>query len=113
MQKDKIRCIYFDHSESDAMIKLLYEAGKITASMSEGFLMPDIDPYAKDFDEYAYSAGHISGALKVRDFLFVKNNYSAALRLNDLIRASKGVDISEEELNTMLAEVLGEQNTLR
>lgn len=96
LQKDKIRCIYFDHSESDAMIKLLYEAGKITASMSEGFLMPDIDPYAKDFDEYAYSAGQISGALKVRDFLFVKNNYSAALRLNDLIRASKGVDISEE-----------------
>lgn len=38
LQSEKIRCIYFDHNEPDALIKSLCEASNIQASMSEGTL---------------------------------------------------------------------------
>lgn len=97
LQKDKIRCIYFDHNEPDAMIKLLCDASNLKPSMSDGFLMPDIDLSEKNFDECAYSIGQGTGTLKVRNFLFATNNYGASLFLNDLIRASKNVNIHEVE----------------
>lgn len=97
LQKDKIRCIYFDHTEPDAMIKLLCEASTLKPSMSDGFLMPDVDISEKNFDECAYTIGEGSGTIKVRSFLFSTNNYGASLFLNDLIRASKNVNIHEEK----------------
>ncbi len=98
LQKDKIRCIYFDHTESDALIKLLCETSNVTPSMvsiSDGFLLPDIDLSKRNFDEYAYSVGQGNGALKVRNLQFSTNNYKASLFLNDLIRASKNVNTTE------------------
>lgn len=96
LQKGKIRCIYFDHNEPDAMIKLLCESSNLKPSMSDGFLMPDIDLAAKNFDDSAYSIGQDSGTIKVRNFLFSANNYKASLFLNDLIRASKNVNVHDE-----------------
>lgn len=66
LQSEKIRCIYFDHNEPDALIKSLCEASNIQASMSEGTLMPDIGFSERSFDEQAYSLGERTGALKVR-----------------------------------------------
>ena len=43
LQKEKIRCIYFDHNHPDAMIKLLCEASNLKPSMSDGFFMPEIN----------------------------------------------------------------------
>ena len=95
LQADKIRCLYFDHNEPDALINLLCEASNIRASMSEGIQMPDIGFSERSFDEQAYSLGEKAGSLKVRDFLFSSNNYEATLFINDLIRASKNVDVSD------------------
>lgn len=95
LQSEKIKCIYFDHNEPDALIKLLCEASNIKASMSEGISMPDVDFSERSFDEQAYSLGEKSGALKVRSILFSSNNYAATLFVNDLIRTSKNVDITE------------------
>lgn len=97
LQKDKIRCIYFDHTEPDAMIKLLCEASNLKPSMSDGFLMPDVDLSGKNFDEFAYSIGQKGGTIKIRSFLFSTNNYGASLFLNDLLRASKNVNIHEKK----------------
>ena len=58
LQKDKIRCIYFDHSEPDAMIKLLCEAGDLTPSMTDGFLFPDIDINKNKFARKVYVSFH-------------------------------------------------------
>lgn len=106
LQKNKIRCIYFDHLESDAMIKLLCEINNLKPSIEAGNLMPDlmpdIDLSEKSFDESAYSIGERNGAIKVRDFLFSSNNYTATLFLNDLIRASKNVDISDTKYQTYI-----------
>lgn len=96
LQRDKIRCIYFDHNEPDALLKLLCDASNIKASMSEGALMPDVGLSERSFDAQAYSLGEKAGALKVRSFLFSSNNYEATLFINDLIRASKNVDICEQ-----------------
>lgn len=96
LQKGKIRCIYFDHNEPDAMIKLLCESCDLRPSLSDGFLMPDINLSQKNFDDSAYSIGQDSGTLKVRNFLFSTNNYGASLFLNDLIRASKNVSVNEK-----------------
>lgn len=95
IQKDKIRCVYFDHNEPDAMIKLLCKASDLKPSMSDGFLMPDLDLSEKNFDECAYSIKQDKGTLKVRNFMFSTNNYEASLFLNDLIRASKNVNVQE------------------
>lgn len=95
LQKDKVRCILFDHQESDAMIKLLCET---TITKPSGItLMPDISDSQRTFDECAYTLGQQSGTLKVRNFLFETNNYSATLFVNDLIRTSKSVDVKDEE----------------
>lgn len=106
LQSEKIRCIYFDHNEPDALIKLLCEASNIKASMSEGTLMPDIGFSERSFDEQAYSLGERAGALKVRSFLFSSNNYEATLFINDLIRASKNVDINESKHRAYIEEQL-------
>ena len=87
LQANKIRCLYFDHNEPDALINLLCEASNIKVSMSEGMQMPDIGFSERSFDEQAYSLGERAGSLKVRDFLFSSNNYEATLFINDLIRA--------------------------
>lgn len=108
LQSDKIRCIYFDHNEPDALIKLLCEASNIKASMSEGTLMPDIVFSEHSFDEQAYSLGEKAGALKVRSFLFSSNNYEATLFINDLIRASKNVDINEKKHRDYVDEQLNQ-----
>ena len=79
LQSEKIRCIYFDHNEPDALIKSLCEASNIQASMSEGTLMPDIGFSERSFDEQAYSLGERTGALKVRSFLFSSNNYETSV----------------------------------
>lgn len=92
-QKNKMRCIYFDHLESDAMIKLLCETNSNTPSSVE--LMPDVNISQRTFDESAYNLEQQSGALKVRNFLFTTNNYAATLFVNDLIRTSKNVDTKE------------------
>lgn len=94
-QKEKMRCVYFDHTEPDAMIKLLCEANSTQPSGVE--LMPDINISQKSFDESAYSLGQQTGPLKVRNFLFTTNNYAATLFVNDLIRTSKSVNIKEKE----------------
>jgi Reverse transcriptase (RNA-dependent DNA polymerase). len=106
LQSSKIRCIYFDHNEPDALIKLLCEASNLKPSMSDGTLMPDIDISEKSFDEQAYSLGQQDGALKVRNFLFSTNNYQATLFINDLIRSSKNVDVGEEKHRKYIAEQL-------
>ena len=106
LQSEKIRCIYFDHNEPDALIKSLCEASNIQASMSEGTLMPDIGFSERSFDEQAYSLGERTGALKVRSFLFSSNNYEATLFINDLIRASKNVEIDEPKHRTYIEEQL-------
>lgn len=110
LQGDKIRCLYFDHSEPDALIKLLCETSNIKASMSEGMLMPDIGSSERSFDEQAYSLGEKAGALKVRSFLFSSNNYEATLFINDLIRASKNIDVTENKhrnyINEQLSQIL-------
>lgn len=110
LQSDKIRCLFFDHSEPDALLKLLCEASKIKASMSEGMLMPDIGSSERSFDKQAYSLGEKVGALKVRSFLFSSNNYEATLFINDLIRASKNVDVTENKhlnyINEQLSQIL-------
>lgn len=108
LQSEKIRCIYFNHNEPDALIKLLCEASNIKASMSDGTLMPDIDFSEHSFDEHAYSLGKKAGALKVRDFLFSSNNYEAILFINDLIRASKNVDINEQNHRDYIEEQLAQ-----
>lgn len=108
LQSDKIRCIYFDHNEPDALIKLLCEASNIRASMSEGTLMPDIGFSERSFDEQAYSLGEKAGALKARSFLFSSNNYEATLFINDLIRASKNVDINEPKHRDYIEEQLAQ-----
>ena len=95
LQSDKIRCIYFNHEEPDALIKLLCEASKIKPSMAEGSLMPDIGFAECSFDEQAYSIDNNVGALKVRNFLYSPNNYEAILFINNLISVSKNVDIKE------------------
>jgi len=97
LQKEKIRCIYFDHTHPDAMIKLLCEASNLKPSMSDGFFMPEIDLSEKTFDECAYSIDQNNGTLKIRNFLFATNNYQASLFLNDLIRASKNVNVTEKQ----------------
>ena len=97
LQKEKIRCIYFDHTQPDAMIKLLCEASNLKPSMSDGFFMPEINLSEKTFDECAYSIGQNNGTLKIRNFLFATNNYQASLFLNDLIRASKNVNVAEKQ----------------
>lgn len=100
LQKDKIRCVYFDHLEPDAMIKLLCEVSNIKPSVNDGEyieFMPDIDISVRTFDECAYSLGAQNGAIKVRDFLFSTNNYLATLFITDLIRASKNVDIDKAD----------------
>ncbi len=110
LQKDKIRCIYFDHSEPDAMIKLLCEAGNLTPSMTDGFLFPDIDISKNKFDDFAYSIEQGNGTLKVRNFSFSTNNFQASLFLNDLIRASKNVNVIEPEhsdnIQTQLSQIV-------
>ena len=108
LQSDKIRCVYFNHNEPDALIKLLCEASNIKASMSEGTLMPDIGFSERSFDEQAYSLGENAGALKVRSFLFSSNNYEATLFINDLIRASKNVDINESKHRDYIDEQLNQ-----
>lgn len=108
LQSEKIRCIYFNHNEPDALIKILCEASNIKASMSEGMLMPDVDFSERSFDEQAYSLGERSGALKVRNFLFSSNNYEAILFVNDLIRTSKNVDIHESEHRKYIDEQLNQ-----
>ena len=95
LQKDKVRCIVFDHRESEAMIKLLCETAIKNPSGVE--LMPDINDSQRTFDECAYTLGQQSGTLKVRNFLFETNNYAATLFVNDLIRTSKSVDVKDEE----------------
>ena len=93
LQKEKMRCVYFDHTEPDAMIKLLCDT---TSSAPSGIdLMPDVNISQKSFDESAYSLGQQAGALKVRNFLFTTNNYAATLFVNDLIRTSKNVNTME------------------
>ena len=95
LQKEKMRCVYFDHTEPDAMIKLLCDT---TSSAPSGIdLMPDVNISQKSFDESAYSLGQQAGALKVRNFLFTTNNYAATLFVNDLIRTSKNVNTMEHE----------------
>ena len=108
LQGDKIRCLFFDHSEPDALIKLLSDASHINASMSEGSLMPDVGFSEQSFDEQAYSLGEKAGALKVRSFLFSSNNYEATLFINDLIRASKNVDVNERKHREYITEQLGQ-----
>lgn len=107
-QKDKMRCIYFDHTEPDAMIKLLCETNTNTPSSVE--LMPDVNMSQKTFDESAYNLGQQAGALKVRNFLFTTNNYAATLFVNDLIRTSKNVDTTEPEyqkyLNSQINQII-------
>ena len=99
-QKNKMRCVYFDHTEPDAMIKLLCETNTNTPSGVE--LMPDVNISQRTFDESAYNLGQQTGALKVRNFLFTTNNYAATLFVNDLIRTSKNVDTGESEYQTYL-----------
>lgn len=106
LQSEKIRCIYFNHNEPDALIKLLCEASNIKASMSDGALMPDIGFSERSFDAQAYSLGEKAGALKVRSFLFSSNNYEATLFINDLIRASKNVDTNEAKHRDYIEEQL-------
>ena len=108
LQKEKIKCIYFDHKEPDALIKLLCEASNIKGSMIDGTLMPDIDFAEHSFDEHAYTLGNEPGALKIRNLLFSSNNYKAILFINDLIRASKNVDISENLHRTYVEEQLSQ-----
>lgn len=107
-QKDKMRCIYFDHTEPDAMIKLLCETNNNTPSSVE--LMPDVNMSQKTFDESAYNLGQQVGALKVRNFLFTTNNYAATIFVNDLIRTSKNVDTTEleyqEYLNSQINQII-------
>lgn len=97
LQKNKIKCICFNHEESDTMLKLLCEASDMKPSMSDGFLLPDIDLSNRDFDSSAHTISIGNGTLKVRDFEISTNNYTASLFLNDLIRASKNVDVKEEK----------------
>lgn len=106
LQKDKVRCIYFDHSEPDAMINLLCKSSIIAPSMSDNFLMPDLDFSKKDFDNHAYSIGPNNGTLKIRNFLFSSNNYKATLFMNDLLRASKNVNINEIEFDCYIKKQL-------
>lgn len=106
LQGDKIRCVYFNHREADALIKLLCEASHIKASMREGMRMPDIVFTERSFDEQAYSLGEKAGALKVRSFLFSANSYEAILFINDLIRASKNVDVKERKHRDYIDEQL-------
>lgn len=108
LQANKIRCLYFDHNEPDALINLLCEASNIKASMSEGMQMPDIGFSERSFDEQAYSLGEKAGSLKVRDFLFSSNNYEATLFINDLIRASKNVDVSDSKHREFMVEQIGQ-----
>ena len=108
LQADKIRCLYFDHNEPDALINLLCEASNIKASMSEGIQMPDIGSSERSFDEHAYSLGENAGSLKVRDFLFSSNNYEATLFINDLIRASKNVDINDSKHREYITDQLNQ-----
>ena len=108
LQTDKIRCLYFDHNEPDALINLLCEASNIKASMSEGIQMPDIGSSERSFDEQAYSLGENVGSLKVRDFLFSSNNYEATLFINDLIRASKNVDVNDSKHREYISEQLSQ-----
>ena len=108
LQANKIRCLYFDHNEPDALINLLCEASNIKASMSEGMQMPDIGFSERSFDEQAYSLGERAGSLKVRDFLFSSNNYEATLFINDLIRASKNVDVSDSKHREFMVEQIGQ-----
>lgn len=108
LQGNKIRCLYFDHNEPDALIHLLCEASNITASMNEGVQMPDIEFSERSFDEQAYSLGENAGALKVRSFLFSSNNYEATLFINDLIRASKNVDVSENKHKAYISDQISQ-----
>lgn len=108
LQANKIRCLYFDHNEPDALINLLCEASNIKVSMSEGMQMPDIGFSERSFDEQAYSLGERAGSLKVRDFLFSSNNYEATLFINDLIRASKNVDVSDSKHREFMVEQIGQ-----
>ena len=89
-QKDKMRCIYFDHTQSDAMIELLFKENNNSPSSIE--LMPDVDVSQNTFNESAYNIEQ-QGALKVRNFLFTANNYAASLFVNDLIKTSKNIDV--------------------
>ena len=96
LQKEKIRCIFFDHKESEAMIKLLCNEIDLTPSASD-YLLPDLDISKKEFYEAAYSIGQNQGTLKVRDFLFAKNSFGASVFLNKLIQVSKNVNINDSE----------------
>ena len=110
LQKEKIKCVCFDHDEPDALIRLLNEAADIKASMSEGNLMPDIEFSEKSFHQQAYSLGDEVGVLKIRNLLFSSNNYAATLFLNSLIRSSKNVDTEETAhwryINLQLKQIL-------
>ena len=108
LQANKIRCLYFDHNEPDALINLLCEASNIKASMSEGIQMPDIGFSERSFDEQAYSLGEKAGSLKVRNFLFSSNNYEATLFINDLIRASKNVDVNDSKHREYMVEQISQ-----
>ena len=106
LQSDKIRCIYLDHNEPDALLKLICEASEIKASMSENALMPDVVISEHSFDQHAYSLGERFGALKIRDFLFSSNNYEATIFINNLIRISKNVDTQEPNHKKYISEQL-------
>lgn len=93
LQQNKIKCINFNHLESDAMIKLLDESSDLKPSGID--LMPDIISTQKSFDQCAYRIGTQDGALKVRSFSCSTSNYSATLFLNDLIRTSKNIELME------------------
>ncbi len=108
LQQSKIKCINFNHLESDAMIKLLDESNNLKPSGIE--MMPDIISTQKTFDESAYRMGTQDGALKVRSFTCSTSNYSATLFLNDLIRTSKNIELTEpiyrENINTQINQIL-------
>ena len=110
LQSSKIKCVFFDYTEPDALIKLLKEASHINASMSEGMLMPDIELSEKSFNLHAYSVGDETGILKIRDIFFTANSYSASIYLNDLLRISKNVDTAETKfcsyINNQLEQIL-------
>lgn len=110
LQSNKIKCVSFDHTEPDALIKLLKEASHINASMSEGMLMPDVELSEKSFNLHAYSVGDETGVLKIRDIFFTANSYSASIYLNDLLRISKNVDTTEQKfcsyINKQLEQIL-------
>jgi hypothetical protein len=100
IQKEKIKVIYINHTESRALIDIYNNSIKIYPSQTDP--IPDYDIELSSFDEAAYSIENFSKENKIRDIGHIGiDQYKVSMYFSSLIQKYSHIDSFDNKSGTI------------